>query len=104
MGAVPSAYNAGQISKPADQAYVQSLLAKEVLAEVPDQVTSYFKLKGIAPLQLHNQAQAYPQPYQGQGPGYPQSQQQPNMQMYPNAQPPYPLQHPSPGKNRCALL
>ncbi|KAI1721138.1 copine domain-containing protein [Ditylenchus destructor] len=96
MGAVPSAYNTGQISKPADQAYVQSLLAKEVLAEVPDQVTSYFKLKGIAPLQLHNQAQAYPQP--GQGPGYPQSQQQSNVQMYPNAQPPYPLQHQSPAQ------
>uniref|UniRef100_A0A915DAZ3 C2 domain-containing protein n=1 Tax=Ditylenchus dipsaci TaxID=166011 RepID=A0A915DAZ3_9BILA len=33
------------------QAHVQSLLAKEVLAEVPEQVTSYMKSKRIAPLE-----------------------------------------------------
>jgi hypothetical protein len=48
LGAVSSS---SANSTPADQAYVQSLLAKEVLAEVPEQVTSYFKSRAIPPLQ-----------------------------------------------------
>jgi hypothetical protein len=34
------------------QTHIESLLAKEVLAEVPDQVTSYMKSRGIAPMAL----------------------------------------------------
>lgn len=38
----------------ADQNHLQNLLAKKVLAEVPDQITGYMKSKGIVPLQIIN--------------------------------------------------
>lgn len=40
----------GALTK-AQQAHIESQLAKEVLAEVPEQVTSYMKSRGIAPKQ-----------------------------------------------------
>lgn len=62
MGAVANNYS------PADQSFIQSQLAKEVLAEVPDQITGYMKTHGISPLpiQLNSQLEAYnsqPQAY-----------------------------------------
>lgn len=36
---------------PVNRSYIQTLLAKEVLAEIPDQVTLYMKTNGIKPLE-----------------------------------------------------
>uniref|UniRef100_A0A915E6U7 Copine-3 n=1 Tax=Ditylenchus dipsaci TaxID=166011 RepID=A0A915E6U7_9BILA len=73
LGAVSSANS--QNGRPADQAYIQSLLAKEVLAEVPDQVTSYFKSRSIAPLQTPPSVPYAQQPASGPYPNIYTAQQ-----------------------------